>query len=687
MPAVRKSQCIAATIAGLLLTACQSDSSTGPGDPFAVLLAEAQPAFASGLVAAGTPVAPVSVTYVSLSRGAVPSGRAATIWNIATQAVVAVDLHEGGFDPVMLPASAGDTIAVSVVMDLGDPLEIRAAVPARVPPVVVRTVPPRGGTDVPLNALMTVVFSEPMDAATLDDGGVVLLRGDQEVAAQLVLSPDGLRAELRPAATLEPSSAHTLVIQGAVSDAGGDALAEAYLASFTTENGTAPVAAIRVTPARATIAPAETLQLQATVLDSQGNELFRLLDWAVSDTMLASVDGEGRLVARRPGVIAVTASTAGVAGSAEITVGILAFQALSAGVAHSCGITTDGVAYCWGRNGRGELGDGSSSASVTPVPVAGGHRFLAIAAGSHHTCAIASDSTGWCWGLNQTGQLGDSTWKPFSLLPVPVAGSRHLRSITVGYGWDGESTCAIGSDGTAYCWGVGTVGQWGSGHAALLGGPDSSYRRNFPVRVDSDVSFLSISAGLEAPCALGAAGIAWCWGSGSPVAHLPGGEQCRSSISEGLEVTCHVRPTQVAPGLVFRSLSTGRLWACGLTEASSAWCWDYDGVGPVQLHGGLSFLDLDVGRTGEYSCGLAVQAQPYCWGRIPGPGGSMMDWTLLPAAVTGGPAFTSLTAGGAHACALTAAGVAYCWGDNRSGQLGFGGVEFSSQPRKVAAQP
>lgn len=96
--------------------------------------------------------------------------------------------------------------------------------------------------------------------------------------------------------------------------------------------------------------------------------------------------------------------------------GGLAFRLLSAGTAHTCGLTADGEAWCWGANPDGRLGvppgaelcDGAPCASA-PVAVSGGWRFMTITAGGTHTCGIATDSLAYCWGDNGAGQLGDGT--------------------------------------------------------------------------------------------------------------------------------------------------------------------------------------------------------------------------------------------------------------------------------------
>jgi len=111
--------------------------------------------------------------------------------------------------------------------------------------------------------------------------------------------------------------------------------------------------------------------------------------------------------------------------------GGLAFVALTAGFGHTCGITSSGVAYCWGRNARGELGDGTTTNRLGPVAVGGGLSFHMISAGGGdaginpilapaHTCGVTTAKVAYCWGDNQFGELGDGT-QVMRPLPTKVA--------------------------------------------------------------------------------------------------------------------------------------------------------------------------------------------------------------------------------------------------------------------------
>lgn len=92
---------------------------------------------------------------------------------------------------------------------------------------------------------------------------------------------------------------------------------------------------------------------------------------------------------------------------------------LTGGSSHSCALLSDGTIRCWGSNGLGQLGNGTTTDSNIPVAVSGLSGATAIAAGSNHTCAVLPDSTLKCWGSNQLGQLGNGTTKDSST-PVTV---------------------------------------------------------------------------------------------------------------------------------------------------------------------------------------------------------------------------------------------------------------------------
>src|SRR5262249_19206737 len=116
--------------------------------------------------------------------------------------------------------------------------------------------------------------------------------------------------------------------------------------------------------------------------------------------------------------------------------------AITANAFHSCALLGDGTVRCWGSANLGALGDGTTSGTrVTPVQVFGLARAVAIAAGTSHTCAVIGDGGVRCWGGNGSGQLGDgtTTTRPSPAIVTGVAGA---VAITAGF----AHTCvAIGT--------------------------------------------------------------------------------------------------------------------------------------------------------------------------------------------------------------------------------------------------
>ena len=90
--------------------------------------------------------------------------------------------------------------------------------------------------------------------------------------------------------------------------------------------------------------------------------------------------------------------------------------AIAAGGRHSCAVTTTGGAKCWGYNGLGQLGDGTTTTRATPVDVLGLVNAIAIVAGHSHTCEVVQ-----CWGINSSGQLGSTTIETCNTVPCSTS--------------------------------------------------------------------------------------------------------------------------------------------------------------------------------------------------------------------------------------------------------------------------
>ena len=301
--------------------------------------------------------------------------------------------------------------------------------------------------------------------------------------------------------------------------------------------------------------------------------------------------------------------------------------AISAGQFHSCALTTAGGVKCWGANGSGELGDGSTTQRLTPVDVSGlGSGVIAISAGGRHTCALTTAGGVKCWGYNISGQLGDGS-RTERLTPVDVS---SLGSGVAALSAGRDHTCALTTAGGAKCWGANGYGELGDGSD----GGDN--RRLTPVDVFGLGSGVAaLSAGAFHTCALTTAGGVKCWGYNTD-----------GLLGDG-SITRRLTPVDVsglASGVI--AISAGEYHNCALTTAGGVKCWGSSSVGQIGDRSlSASFTPVDV-----FGLGTGV---------------------------------TALSAGQFHNCALTTAGGVKCWGANGLRQLGNGGTTNSPTPVDV----
>jgi alpha-tubulin suppressor-like RCC1 family protein len=216
---------------------------------------------------------------------------------------------------------------------------------------------------------------------------------------------------------------------------------------------------------------------------------------------------------------------------------------------NSCGVTIGNLAYCWGGNAAGQLGDGTTNPSPTPVLVAGGLHFREVSGGVAHFCGVTTGNQAYCWGLNTFGPLGDGTSGNFRTVPVAVAGGLRFGEVRA----DAQHTCGIATDNAAYCWGLNVFGEAGDG--------TSDNFRPAPVAVVGGLRFRELTLGEQHTCGLVTGGRAFCWGGdfnfqlGTPT---PG---------DG------TTPVAVAGGLRFHQLSAGGDHTCAVSTGNAAYCW------------------------------------------------------------------------------------------------------------------
>lgn len=145
----------------------------------------------------------------------------------------------------------------------------------------------------------------------------------------------------------------------------------------------------------------------------------------------------------------------------ELVTGQHTYRTLSVGAFHTCGITTSHETFCWGHNGFNELGNGGArddDPHPTPEQVAGGLTFSVVNAGVGSSCGITRDGVAYCWGSNTFGELGNGTTDD-SNIPVAVTGGLTFVFVQAG----GGSSCGLTSNAEVYCWGDNFNGNLGDG--------------------------------------------------------------------------------------------------------------------------------------------------------------------------------------------------------------------------------
>lgn len=321
-----------------------------------------------------------------------------------------------------------------------------------------------------------------------------------------------------------------------------------------------------------------------------------------------------------------------------------------------------------------------------------------------YSCAVAYDNKVYCWGRNAYGQLGDGTTDQ-RLTPVAVDTTGALSGKTVkivstnATSVGAGHTCAIASDDKVYCWGGGVLG-----HGVITSSTT-------PVAVNttgllSGKTIKSISVGGSHACAIASDDNAYCWGSNNY-------GQLGDNTGLSSQVPVAVYKGGALSGKTIKIISTGHQHTCALASDNNVYCWGFNMHGqlgnnadsgytpniapiPVSTTNGVSALYnktvKSISARDNDTCVVASDNKAYCWGDNRegqlGIGGSDSSPHSVPVAVinTGmlsGKDILFVSTGGVSGYAIDSDGKIYCWGNNSYGSFGDGSTVSNYSPKQT----
>ena len=366
----------------------------------------------------------------------------------------------------------------------------------------------------------------------------------------------------------------------------------------------------------------------------------------------------------------------------------LAFIGLAIAPTPAHADTTGGTVKAWGWNVKGQLGNGTTTSSSTPVDVSGLTNVKAIAAGGWSGYALLSDGTVKAWGYNEHGELGNGTTTD-SPTPVDVSGLTNVKAIAAA-NWTGYGTgYALLADGTVKAWGDNSKAQLGNGSSELYSPT--------PVTVSDLTNVKAIAAGTRSGYALLNDGTvkAWGWNYCGQL-----GDSTTEDRSAPVAVSGLTNVKAIAAGnfMGYALLNDGTVKAWGWNSSGQlgdgsggGWVHDNDSYTPVAVTDLTNVKAIEAADNTGYA--LLAGGTVKAWGD--NSSGQIGDGTWendppsennrsAPAAVSGLSSVQAIAAGKDSGYALLEDDTVKAWGDNKHEQLGDGTTTDSSTPVAVS---
>ena len=338
------------------------------------------------------------------------------------------------------------------------------------------------------------------------------------------------------------------------------------------------------------------------------------------------------------------------------------------------------IAYTWGNNGGGALGDGTGLTRSSPVSVIGSFiTWSQISAGYNYTLGVR-DGIAYAWGQNTFGRLGDNTTSSRSSPVTVVGGITTWKQLSASHDGGRAHSLGVTTTGLAYAWGDNYSGQLGSTPAGY-----GTSKLSPAIVVGGITNWVQVSAGIRFSLGLTSTGALYAWG-GNGYGQLGDGTSLQKSS-----------PVSVVGGITnWSQIAAGQYYSLGLTSTGITYGWGRNSQGqlgdntitnrtsPVTVIGGITNWSQISGDA--HSLGTTTAGVAYAWGF--NGNGRLGDNTTSnrssPVTVVGGITnWSQVSAGRNHSLGITSTGVTYGWGYNAQGQIGDNTTSSRSSPVTV----
>ena len=314
-------------------------------------------------------------------------------------------------------------------------------------------------------------------------------------------------------------------------------------------------------------------------------------------------------------------------------IGVASPKSVSCAYAFCCAVL-DGAVKCWGRNEKGQIGDGTTTNALTPVSVPGITAASFARCGRAVCCAVLEDATAVCWGNSDWGEIGDQIPNvptgagPAAVKDVDGDAMPVIMTGIVDIGPGDDHTCALLSTGEVKCW-----GYQASGNGAL-GDGTGSINSLTPVTVDglTGKKAKSLSVGLCHSCVVIVDGTVMCWGRNTVGVIGDGTTAHKFSATAVISLPA---------GNPVTSVSCGSHHTCVTLQDGGVMCWGYNNMGQIgqvgqtgrigdvfsntntnQPTGAIYGIDsaISVSAGQHHTCAALEDGSMRCWGQMHGLG-------------------------------------------------------------------